>query len=231
MSRMRPFFPYFGSKYRLAAKYPEPSGAVIEPFAGSACYSTYWGVEVAHLNDLDPAVASVWRYLIQATPDEIYALPDVAEEGDSPRNYALHPGASNLIGFWLTKGVQPATKRGAYAASGKWRHLFWRPQIKERIASQVDRIRMWTISQQDYRLSAPLASESTTTFIDPPYVKAGHHYKVGFSDYRGLADWAIALPGRVIVCEGENADWLPFESLGQIKSFATGRAEEKVWLR
>lgn len=231
MSRMKPFFPYFGSKYRLAKRYPEPNGVVIEPFAGSACYSTYWGAEVSHLSDLDPTIARVWRYLISATPDEIWGLPDVYDEGESPWDYGLREGAADLIGFWLTKSVQPALRRGSYASSDRWRHLFWRPQVKERIASQVDRIKGWTIEEADFQNQEKYASADSTTFVDPPYIKAGHHYKVKFSEYERLGKWAQSLPGRVIVCEGEGADWLPFVSLGKVKSFATGSAEEKVWVK
>jgi site-specific DNA-adenine methylase len=38
---MRPFFRYFGTKWRLAQKQPKARGTVREPFAGSAGYSVY----------------------------------------------------------------------------------------------------------------------------------------------------------------------------------------------
>lgn len=228
MARMKPFFPYFGSKYRLAKRYPEPGSVVIEPFAGSACYSTYWGVTEARLYDIDPNIAAVWNYLLTATPDDIWALPNLELAGDTTDG--LEEGPAALIGFWLTKSSKPVKKRGVYAASDAWRHLFWREEIKERIAGQLDQIRGWTFEQADYRLSEKFIDSGTTTFIDPPYIEAGHHYKHGFSEYKQLGDWCRSIPGRVIVCEGRGAEWLPFRSLGQVKSFTTGLSEEQVWL-
>lgn len=224
---MKPFFPYFGSKFRLAKRYPEPRGVVAEPFAGSACYSTYWGVEKAVFVDTDPNVARVWNFLLGATPDDVMALPDVYDEGDSPLNYDLPEGAAELIGFWLIKSTKPATRRGTYAASDKWRSQFWRPEIRERIAGQVERIKSWTFLHGDYRLAT---GRGDTYFIDPPYKKAGVHYAHRFTDYEGLSEWSRSLSGGVIVCEGVGGDWLDFESLGNVKSF-TGSAEEKVWTR
>lgn len=225
--RMKPFFPFFGSKYRLAKRYPAPQGEVVEPFAGSACYSTYWGVEKAVLIDADENIASVWDYLIRSTPDEIMGLPLLHQEGEGVAG--LEAGAANLIGFWLTKGSVPVKKRGSYAASDQWRHLFWRESIRERIASQVDQIKGWTIRHGDYS-EAP-ALEGATYFIDPPYQKAGKHYRVKFTAFSELSEWSQTLPGRVIVCEGEGADWLPFTSMGDFKTFATGSAPEKVWIK
>lgn len=222
---MKPFFPFYGSKYRLAKKYPAPDGIVIEPFAGSACYSTYWGVDRAILNDADRNITSVWEWLIGATPDDVWALPDLPHEGDSVEG--LPEGAANLIGFWLTKGSVPVKRRGSYAASEKWRHLFWRPAIKERIASQVDRIRNWEVLHGDFQ-GVPVVSDATY-FIDPPYQEAGVHYRVGFSDFPRLSEWSRSLPGRVIVCEGAGADWLPFNDLGDFKGMTNKKAPEKVW--
>lgn len=222
--RMRPFFPYFGSKYRAAKHYPEPEGVVVEPFAGSACYSTWHGVEESVLVDLDHKITSVWEYLISASEQDIFDLPDLSREGDSTES--LPEGAANLIGFWLTKGSQPVKRRGAYAASEKWRHLFWRPEIKERIASQLHRIRGWRVIHGDYAESPSLGG---TYFVDPPYLVAGKGYKFSDIDYSRLGSWCRELGGRVIVCEGEDADWLPFKNLGEFKTMTTGKKIEKIW--
>lgn len=40
MNKLKPFFTYFGGKYRIAPRYPKPQyNTIIEPFAGSAGYS------------------------------------------------------------------------------------------------------------------------------------------------------------------------------------------------
>ncbi len=223
---MRPFFPYYGSKYRMARQYLEPTGTIIEPFAGSACYSVWHEPERAVLVDADPNIAAAWRYLLSATPDDVMALPDLPNEGDDVEG--LDVGAQALIGFWLTKGSTPVRRRGAYGARPEWVHLFWRPQIKERIASQLDKIRNWEFIEGDFSRSP--RDESATYFIDPPYRSAGRHYRVRFQEFDRLGAWAQALPGRVIVCEGADADWLPFTPLGNFKTFL-GASREVVWQR
>lgn len=71
-------FSYFGSKHRLARRYPEPDyDTIVEPFAGSAGYSFYgtrWRKRV-YLYDVDENVVEVWRYLIEASADDIMSLP------------------------------------------------------------------------------------------------------------------------------------------------------------
>lgn len=225
---MRPFFPFYGSKYRLARHYPAPSGVVVEPFAGSACYATWTGAERAILVDADPNIAAVWHYLLSASAEDIESLPEIHGEGESVDDHDLSDGAKALIGFWLTKGAQPVRRRGAYAANDKWRHLFWRPQIKERISSQLDRIAQWQFIQGDFTRSPRI--EDATYFIDPPYQQAGKYYRVKFDRFDELADWSRDLPGRAIVCEGEGATWLPFSPMGDFKTFATGSSPEVVWL-
>lgn len=223
--RMRPFFPYFGSKYRMARHYPEPVGHLVEPFAGSACYATYFGVERATLLDLDPNIQAVWRFLLSATADDIWDLPDLPAEGDTTDG--LDSGPAALIGFWLTKSAAPARRRGAYAARPEWRHLFWRPEVKERIATQLPRIQGWRFDGADFE-QAPTGAD--TYFIDPPYQRAGGRYQVRFTDYERLAAFAHRMPGRVIVCEGDGAAWMPFKPMGEFKTFASGSSPEMVYV-
>ncbi|MDB5490460.1 MAG: hypothetical protein JWO78_309 [Micavibrio sp.] len=73
---MKPFFSYFGSKYKLANKYGAPRyETVIEPFAGSAAYSVYWEPKNVILIDKSPVIVSIWNYLINATENQIMDLP------------------------------------------------------------------------------------------------------------------------------------------------------------
>jgi 16S rRNA G966 N2-methylase RsmD len=76
-------------------------------------------------------------------------------------------------------------------------------------------------------------SGSGTWFIDPPYQRAGRHYRFGPDqiDYKELAAWCLSRPGQVIVCENHGADWLPFQSLSEVKTTRAGRrSREVVWL-
>jgi len=61
-------FPYFGSKGRLAHLYPAPRGGrVFEPFAGSARYSLLHRSHDVWINDIDPLIYRIWRYIQQAS--------------------------------------------------------------------------------------------------------------------------------------------------------------------
>lgn len=225
---MRPLFPYYGSKWRTARRYPPPgSGPVIEPFAGSAGYATYCGSERAVLYDIDEYVAGVWRYLIGATEREVLNLPDLAP-GESTDDLAVPQEAKWLIGFWLNRGsAQPKRSATAWSSRTERQQLVWSARARRRIANDLAGIRGWTIKQASYE-EAPIMPDATY-FIDPPYVDKGRYYRHHTIDYPALAAWAHTLPGRVIVCEQRTADWLPFEPLASIKS-STGRSDEAVYI-
>lgn len=222
-------FPFYGSKWNIAKLYPVPAfGTVIEPFAGSAAYSLFHGVEHAVLVDADPVVVSVWRYLIGATVDEVLALPDLPAPGDSVLDHDLSPGARALIGFWLNRGsAVPKLTRTAYSARTDKAQLNWGPRAKERIASQLEHVRGWQAVHASYEEVPDVA---LTWFVDPPYVDKGRHYRARFNRHDELGEWVQSRRGQVIVCEGVGAEWLPFRPLGHFKT-STGRALEVVWHR
>lgn len=240
MSDLRPFFGFYGSKWRTARRYSPPAHSTIyEPFAGSAGYSLRYPDRQVHLGDVDEYVVGVWQYLLTASPAELLALPDLAI-GQSTDTLRVPQEARWLIGFWINTAPEaPRKTLGEYARrpAESWaklarspRPLFWGPRVRERLARQVESIRHWTINQRDYRDSP---TETATWFVDPPYVTAGKHYRCRIDDYTALASWARSRPGQVIVCEGANAEWLPFAPLGEFKSHParTGSAYalEQVW--
>lgn len=225
---MRPFFPYYGSKWNAARRYPAPRGRVVEPFAGSAGYSLFYDARDVLLIDKDPIVVGVWQYLTGVTAAEIEALPLVAEVGDSVDNYDIPQEAKWLIGFWLNRGsASPKKSRTAYSADTARAQLVWSDRAKRRIVSQLDGLAGWNIQEGDF---ADAPNVSATWFVDPPYVDKGKYYRVPFADFDRLAAWSQSRAGRVIVCEGAEADWLPFEVLGDLKT-SLGKARELVWLR
>lgn len=205
-----PLFSYFGSKWRLARRYPRPRyPLIIEPFAGSAGYSLrYWERDV-HLVDSFPTVANLWRYLIGATPEQITALPDdfdLDEQGLIEEERAL-------MGFWAGKArAYPADRRTPWADRHPDRALWWGPRVKARLVHEVTRIKHWRATCGDYR---QLPMVEATWFIDPPYQFHGQCYAHGSRklDYDELREWVLRLPGQVLVCEGEGADWLPFRPI------------------
>lgn len=231
IGRLSPFFCYYGGKWRAAPKYPTPKhGTIIEPFAGGAGYSLNYPERQVILYDLDPTICEIWDYLIHVSEKEILALPsrvDHVDDVDAPK------AARSLIGFWLNKGsVSPRKTPSKWARSGIRPNSFWGQTIKERIAFQLHAIRHWQIKNDSYEIAD---NQTATWFVDPPYQLAGKLYRVGFSDFEGLATWCKSREGQVIVCEQEGATWLPFEPFRIIKSTpgAHGKSfsAECIWVQ
>lgn len=203
--RLNAFFPFFGGKHNLSKWYPAPQCEhVVEPFAGSAGYAhRYWDRKV-HLNDLDPVIAGVWRYLTNATSEEILALP-LLEPEQRVSDLNICPEAKALIGFWCYRGAsEPRDKLASWAK--KWPTRFWSDHIRNIIARQVPLIQHWTVSE---RSAFDVPNRTATWFVDPPYVKGGKHYRKSDIDFDALRDWVLDREGQVIVCERAGAHWLP----------------------
>jgi hypothetical protein len=233
---VKPFFCYYGGKWRMARHYPAPMYPVIvEPFAGAAGYSTAWGAgRTCLLADRDPVLARLWRWLIAATPEDVRALPLIAA-GQDVRTLPVAAGAQDLIAFWLNKGVsRPRRTASAWMRAGTHSTSFWGPTVRERVASQVPHIKAWEAAHASF---TDLPDIEATWFIDPPYAgRPGSHYTYGSAqiDYARLAAWCRSRRGQVIVCEAQGADWLPFAALGTFKANATSvgrRTAEGVWER
>lgn len=111
--KLRPFFPYFGGKFRLAPKYPKPRwSTIIEPFAGSAGYSVRYHTRNVILYDLNAEVYCTWDYLIRVSAAEILRLPLVF---DDVRDLNIPQEARWLISWWLGPGdfaPRPKPQRG-----------------------------------------------------------------------------------------------------------------------
>jgi len=226
---LRPFFPYYGSKWSLAKHYPSPAHeTVIEPFAGSAGYSTFHHVQKAILVDADPIIVGVWSYLISVSEEEILSLPELPLVGDSVDDHTIPEEAKWLIGFWLNRGsASPKKSRTAYSARSDKAQLNWGPKAKQRIAEQISFIREWTVSLGSFETAPEIQA---TWHVDPPYKEKGKYYRMRFDDYERLASWCLTRTGQLIVCEGPNADWLPFRELGDFKT-SKGKSKEYAFVR
>lgn len=213
---LKPFFSFFGSKWRLVSYYPKPKyDTIIEPFAGSAGYSLHYPEKKVILNDRDEKVAELWRYLIHVKESEILSLPSYVEHVDELFHFPKE--TQNLIAFWINKGCGHPRK-----SATRWAKevdinggMFWSKKCKQRIASQLQYIRHWKIYCGSYKdLYDHIGHPTATWFVDSPYAHdISKEYTYRNINYTHLAEWCTYRNGEVIVCERESADWLPFKHL------------------
>ena len=230
---MRPFFSYYGAKYTAAAHLGAPRrDVVIEPFAGSACYSTRWNVRRAKLYDVSPDICALWDFLIHSSEQDIAAIPDAFEDFEQVAN--LPRGPQLLVRFWVAKGrAEPTNVLSPWYF--EWRNAtdcrVWGPAVKQRITRQKPCIESWTIDQCSWDEIPVIEAH---WHVDPPYNNApGSRYPFSDVDFVGLADWCRNLPGAVDVCENSGAAWLEFEDLCEVVSSRGRRSgatsKEVVW--
>jgi site-specific DNA-adenine methylase len=226
---------YFGSKWRLAPKYPAPQcDTIIEPFAGGAGYSLLHYEKNVKLYDKSPYVVAVWKFLIESTREDILNLP-VVEPGEKVSEMGLPLGAEYLIRSWLdiyNGGQQARDHRVAWPLK-EWPDVpmqFWGIKCRQRIADHVEYLNHWTCDHVDDYTDIP--NRCASWHIDPPYQNQGKHYKYssGDIDFKRLGEWCKSRDGHVVVCENEGADWLPFvrhcEQNGV--SYKDGKAKRSV---
>lgn len=242
---LRPFFSFYGPKWRAAPTYPPPRyHRLIEPFAGSAGYALRYPDRNVLLIDADPVVVGTWDYLLRTSPSEILRLPDIGDD-QTVDDLAVPQEARWLIGFWLNRGMTSPCRRpsawmrqspergGAGWASGAGT-AWWGVRARQRIASQLHAIRHWRVIHGSY-VDAPDVRASW--FVDPPYTRAGVRYRHGARslDYARLGTWAEQRKGQVVVCEQHGADWLPFVPHCTAKAThgrkRAGVVREVVWTR
>lgn len=228
---MKPMFSYFGSKYMLSKRYGKPKfDFVIEPFAGSAAYSLYWDVPKVLLLDANPLLVSLWEYLIRVKRSEILRLPLKFDHVDDLK---ISQEAKYLIGFWVRKG---ATAPGLTQSSWGKKYMnkkncsVWGEPARSRVANQVDYIREWKVKLGTYENSPNVKA---TWFIDPPYKDIKHFYPYNDINYKCLSKFCRNRKGETIVCERDDAKWLPFKPFfrarGTFGVNRTGISMEGIW--
>ncbi len=234
MTELRPFFGFYGGKWRDAVKhFPAPThDHIVEPFAGSAGFSLRYADRQVTLCERDPVLAGLWRYLIRVRPAEILSIPDLAP-GETVDDLPVCEEARWLVGFWVNRAPsRPRKAPSAWMRSGVRPGSFWGERVRTLVAAQVDCIRHWHLVEGSYeQVDVP---GPATWFIDPPYQHAGKHYVFGASgiDYDHLAAWCRSREGQVIVCENVGATWLPFVLRANVKTTRPGlRSPEALWVR
>lgn len=228
MSGLRPFFAYYGGKWRRARGYPPPlHRTVVEPFAGSAGYALRYPDRDVVLVDARRQVAELWDWLINtATPQDILSLP-LVPPGTTTDDFGLTGPARYLVGYNLNPGCTPARQRSSFGDPRKR----WTAAARRRVAEQLPRIRHWRVVHGDYTQAAGLVTAPATWFIDPPYAnQAGRAYRMTPLDYDALATWVRERPGQVVVCESATATWLPFRPIWRTAGVA-GSSQEAVYVQ
>lgn len=227
--RLRPFFPYFGSKWNIAKYYPTPKHtSIVEPFGGSAGYSLLYPEKDVIVIEKNPKIYAIWEYLKTASKEEILGLPTEIPEKVSTLN--IPEGAKNLLAMWTVKQyptVPPLDIRWKWFLCGKYNSSFWDQNKKERIARQIDYIRHWHFICGDYTQAK---DTEATWFIDPPYSVQGKRYPFQHK-ISDLKAFVFTRKGQVIVCEDESATWLPFRFLTTVRGFGNKQSKECVYIR
>ena len=232
---LKPFFTYYGGKYRIAPKYPFPTHSkIVEPFAGAAGYALRYPDREILLVDKNETICGVWDYLIHVSSDEILKLP-LLHAGHCIDDFQISQEAKALIGFWLNKGsTSPGKIPSKWMRDGLRPNSFWGEVIRFRIANQIESIRHWKVYCDSY---SNIENVNATWFIDPPYKGAGKHYKDGSKNinYAHLSEWCKDRIGQVIVCENEGADWLPFTGFCDAKAsqakYGGKISKEVIWTK
>ena len=231
---LRPFWRYFGAKWKLAPRYPAPRHtSIVEPFAGAAGYSLRHFDRDITLVEKYPVVAAVWRYLTLVSVWELERIPTVEHVDELP-SWCTEE-ARWLVGFRLGAGD---SRPRDHVSPMRFRDGAWGVH---HVAHQVEFIRHWKVIEGDYT-AAP--SITATWFVDSPYqvagsrsVKPGARGRVRYPhggdaiDYKALGRWCLDRTGQVIACENVGADWLPFVPFADVASTVPGgRSQEAVWL-
>lgn len=205
----------------MAGHYPKPEhGRIIETFAGSARYALLHFENDVTLVDADPKIIEVWKFLQQATPQDILNFPNF-KLGDDLKDFNFSYAEYEFLRLMLQPGTVGGSKACAWGARDFERN-------KKNIAAQLFKIRHWEFINADY---LTLHNEKATWFVDPPYQVGGHKYKFGNRgfDYETLALWCDTRMGLTIVCENSGATWGSFSPLKALQGIRK-KTTEVVWI-
>lgn len=227
---------FFGSKWNLAKYYGPPRrDKVIEPFAGSACYSLYWNCRNVLLADISPEICAIWDYLINCSVQDIKDLPDVIKDAD--HLHSIPKPEQLLIRRWIwclpviTDKHVTMNRYLLHVDNPAKQLTIWSKRCKLRIIGQKELIANWKVVNEPYW---KLQNEDAHWFIDPPYNnKAGKSYEYNCDgiNFKELGKWCLRRKGTMDVCENEGADWLPFVILKSNHTSYAGHKRVEVVYR
>lgn len=240
-----PFFKWFGGKWNASKHYPTPTGEVIiEPFAGSACYSLRYFDKKVIIAEKDPHLNALWKWLIhEATESDVMSIPVGLEVGYDIRNLGLSPGQSLLVKSW-----QRTNNVGNCWTVSSWGNKpgQWTESSRLRVANQLHLIKHWEVKDCGLELMEGTSSngdlEGVTWFVDPPYQNNYQYRNPLPISYQQLGKLISSLNGQIICCEaicpktGTIPNYLPFEFFrscvtSRRKSHNSHHSKELIWYR
>ncbi len=220
-------FAYYGAKHGLADKYPAPRHPlVVEPFAGSAGYSTFHAARLERvvLYDIDPKVVDLWHELQSMTVADIDLIGVQLEQ-----EKFTHPLLAGMAGGTTMAAVLAGKSR---IVTPRMRHD-WR-NVRRRIVATLPHLNRWEIHHGTYHDAPDIEA---TWHVDPPYQSTTSHAGLGYRhgdgaiDFTELAAWVRTRRGFVMVCERSPATWLPFAPFAAQGNGASNdsRRVEVIW--
>lgn len=227
-------FSYFGSKSKIVHLYPKPEyDRIIEPFAGSARYACRYYRRRVWINDVNPVIFKIWKWIVRASPDEVRALPELRPGEKLSDIKTLSEPERLLLGLCVNEGTShPCNQMTARSFQTGGGRTIGPKKLKTRLLSIVGKIGHWRVTNESWE---KLPIREATWFVDPPYQnpETGSHYPFNKIDYPALGRWCRGLPGQVIACEGTGADWLSFVPIRTLNRQSTngGNYQELVWTK
>jgi DNA adenine methylase len=249
---MRPPFPYFGGKQRIAEQIislmPE-HGHYVEPYAGGL--SVLYAKEPAKhetVNDLDGNLMTFWRVL-REQPEELYNACFLTPWSRDELALPLTPDLSDVerarrVWVKLTQG------RGARLVNTGWRFVVdpnsptsmasYRRGYLDRLLPAAERLANVCLESRDALqiIEKYGKFDDTLLYVDPPYLfeTRGKGYAVEMGDeesHRALAEALNATKGKAVLSGYRTelydqlyADW----NVTEIKARANvGDRVEVVW--
>lgn len=236
-------FSYFGSKSKLARYYPKPCyDCIVEPFCGAAHYALLYYYKQVHINDVNPNVIEIWKWIQQASSKDILSIPEPQYAQRISEIKGLERPVELLLRLLCSKSSASFNRDffTKYSGVDRKRHRKSGPpkpdkstvqQFKQKALKYVGKLSHWKITCMDYK---DLPNIEATWFIDPPYQKlkrSRYEFNNRMIDYQHLAEWCLSRQGEIIVCEQSNATWLPFKPLRKVYSLANNKYQEVVYIR
>lgn len=199
----------FGRKGRAAKSYEAPAyPIVVEPFAGSMAYSLVHRPQIAIGVEKDRQTYDLWHRLCSMTAEEIqdFPCPEIGER--TTDGWVLQAGVSNSSVSAHSRKVNDFIR------------VTFEKQRRMALKHHEYASRSVVYLHGDYRDAPDIEA---TWFIDPPYerVKTGYRHGSAEIDYDELAKWCTTRKGQVIMCEGFDGSWLPFEHHGSRRGMPT----------